>query len=75
MVFSCSRDDGTLTTTHVFFCFVLVATASQMNLEGTIHADVATMLVDATKAVADAGEWRLACSLLARLPEPRPIKT
>lgn len=47
----------------------------EMNLEGTIHADVATMLVDATKAVADAGEWRLACSLLARLPEPRPIKT
>ena len=33
------------------------------------------MLVDATKAVADAGEWRLACSLLARLPEPRPLRT
>mmetsp|Transcript_27188 Transcript_27188/g.73428 ORF Transcript_27188/g.73428 Transcript_27188/m.73428 type:complete len:591 (-) Transcript_27188:70-1842(-) len=48
---------------------------SEMNLEGTIHADTAQMLIDATKAVADAGEWRLACSLLARLPEPRPVKT
>lgn len=48
---------------------------SEMNLEGTIHADTAQMLIDATKAVADAGEWRLACSLLARLPEPRPVAT